>query len=148
MLSKEAPVVGRKYSLEDAATGTLAQGKTFHALAQEYWRSGQHSYQARDFIEFKNIIKRELGAGFEAFVYIDGGKICDAKTLADIPESIRTAPNKRELIRGRLRSWSEYSKKERRETIDRLKSEMLQVGVNSKKFMEILEGMERCDRKD
>jgi hypothetical protein len=41
-----------------------------------------------------------------------------------------------------LKSWADYSKKERQMTIDNLISEMMQVGVSNKHFDEILRGME------
>ena len=47
----------------------------------------------------------------------------------------------KQVIRGKLKSWSDYSKKERMKTMDILIKEMLQVGVSSKKFDEILEGI-------
>lgn len=143
----EYPVVGRSYNLEDAATGTDAQNRAFHALIGEYWRSGQHSYIAKNYDDFRNQIKRKLGAGFEAYVYvvIEAGKpiIRDAKLYADIPAEVRADPEYRSLIRGRLKSWGDYTLKERRETMDKLISEMIQAGVNSAKFAEIMNGMEK-----
>jgi hypothetical protein len=145
--SKDAPIVGRIYALEPADTGSIQQGRAFHALIQEYWRSGLHSYDAKTFLDFRNMIKRDLGAGFESFAYVivDNGRpiIRDAKTMDDVPASIRMAPRRKDLIRGRLKSWGDYTKKERRESIDRVIAEMIQAGVNSKKFDEILEGLRR-----
>jgi DNA-binding transcriptional regulator YhcF (GntR family) len=46
------------------------------------------------------------------------------------------------MVYGILKSWHDYTKKERTETIDRLIAEMLQAGVNSNKFHEILRSME------
>jgi len=150
--SKSTPIVGRSYVLEDAATGTTAQGNAFHALAQEYYKSGCWSYEGSGynrgatFAEFRNIIKKKLGAGFEAFVYVDmvDGEpvIRDAERYEDIPESVRRDPRLRSLARGRLKSWADYTKTERTRTIDNLIAEMHQVGVQSKHFYEILEGME------
>jgi len=131
---------------KDAATGTTAQNKAFHALLQEYWASGCHSYNAKNLDDFKGQIKRDLGAGFEAFVYVDmvDGEpvIRDAERYEDIPESVRHDPRLRNLARGRLKSWADYTKTERTRTIDNLIAEMHQVGVQTKKFYEILEGME------
>jgi len=45
---------------------------------------------------------------------------------------------------GEVKSWADYTKKERTETINALISEMHQAGVQTKKFYEILEGMERA----
>jgi hypothetical protein len=47
----------------------------------------------------------------------------------------------KKMIAGKLKSWADYTKKERRETIDRLVSAMIQSGVNSKRFDEIVAGM-------
>lgn len=140
------PIAGRSYTLEDVARGTGAQGRAFHALVQEYWKSGVHSYQAANFDDFRNQIKRALGAGFEAFVYVEiiDGKpaIFDAPAYQDIPEHVRVDPDLKRLARGRLKSWADYTKAERMATLDRLIAEMHQVGVQTAKFYEILEGME------
>jgi len=149
-VSKTQPVVGRTYTLEDAATGTTAQNKAFHALIGEYWKSGCHSYKADNFDDFRNQIKRALGAGFEAFVYaviLDGKPvILDAPTYQDIPPEVRRDPALKQLVRGRLKSWADYTKLERRETMDKLISEMMQAGVQTPKFYEILEGLEESSR--
>ena len=42
----------------------------------------------------------------------------------------------------RLKSWSDYTKRERQETISRLIAEMIQAGVHAKKFYEILDQLE------
>jgi len=134
------------YELESIESGTNAQNRAFHALITEYWKSGAHSYDAKTFDEFRDMIKRSHGAGFESFVYaeiVDGKpRITGAKTYQDIPESVRRNPDLKQLVRGRLKSWSDYTKKERRLTMDRLISEMHQVGVQTPAFMRILEGME------
>ena len=136
-VSGDVPEIGRKYSLEDVAEGSLAQGKAFHALIQEYWKSGAHSYQCDTFDRFRDLIKRDIGAGFESYVYADETGLHKVKTLAEIPESV---PLTHKM--GKLKSWADYTKKERREAIDRVIAEMIQAGVNSKKFHEILQGME------
>ncbi|OQY09642.1 MAG: hypothetical protein B6I30_09500 [Desulfobacteraceae bacterium 4572_187] len=141
------PLEGREYLLEDTTTGTAAQNKAFHALVQEYWKSGQHSYDVPTFAKFREHIKRDLGTGYDAFVYadIDNGKpkIKHAKDYTDIPEHIRKDFDLKEMIFGRLKSWSQYTNKQRRDTLDRLIAEMMQAGVNSAKFNEIIKGMEK-----
>jgi hypothetical protein len=119
--------VGCYYTVELAAEGTDAQNKTFHALLQCYWTSGCHSYDARSFEHFRALIKLYLGAGMEKFYNLvnSDGTPCP-KGRPDY----------------RLKSWTDYSKKERQTTIDNLISEMMQVGVNDKHFEEILRGME------
>jgi hypothetical protein len=133
----EEPEVGVVYALEVAAEGTERQGRAWHALIQEYWCSGCHSYPAKSFMEFRDYIKRDLGAGFEKYIYADATGIHDAATIADIPPG-----TPRSLTRGRLKSFADYTKKERRESIDRLIAEMHQAGVQTKKFYLILEGLE------
>jgi hypothetical protein len=64
-----------------------------------------------------------------------------ANKKEDIPEYIRNDPRMKEMILGKLKPWSDYSKGQRRKTIDNLISEMLQVEVKSQKFQEILKGI-------
>jgi hypothetical protein len=147
-ISPEEPEVGRVYQLDEADSPTERQNRAFHALVQEYWKSGAHSYKAKSFEEFREQIKRHLGAGFESFDYadvVDGQvRIFRHMKRGDIPEYVWA---KREFtVRGNLKSWSKYTKKERREAIDSLIAEMLQVGVNTKHFHEILDGMEEGNR--
>jgi hypothetical protein len=135
-LSGTPPVVGRKYTLEDAETGTAAQNKAFHALIAEYWRTGMHSYNVKTFDQFRDMIKRDLGAGFESFIYADYTGMHKVQTVEEIPAGID-----RRFILGKLKSWADYTKKERRESLDRLIAEMEQAGVNSRKYQEIIAGM-------
>lgn len=132
----DAPEVGKYYTLELAEEGTERQNKAFHSLIQEYWASGASSRNAASFLDFRGQIKLELGAGFESYIYATMKGMQTAKKREDIPDYVEERH-----IYGVLKSWSKYSKKERRETMDRLISEMIQVGVNSKKFYEILDGL-------
>lgn len=137
-----APIEGRAYILEDAESGTSAQNRAFHALVAEYFASGCHSYNATTLAYFRDLIKRDLGAGFEAVAYSES-KIIVVESLSMVPDDIRRAKDYKERVRGRLKSWSDYTKKERRETMDRLISEMHQAGVQTQKFYQILDGMEK-----
>ena len=149
------PEVGKRYVLEDVTSGTLAQNNLFHALLTEYYKSGLWSYpgsgykQGATLHEFREIIKRKLGAGFEVIYYADyvDGKaiICKCKTIEEIPEHVRRDPDMRKCIQGHLLSWAKYTKTQRRLTVDNLISEMHQVGVNTPHFMEILEGIEKAN---
>lgn len=140
MMGKDLPIVGKYYNLEDASEGSNAQNKTFHALTLEYFKSGQSSYDVSSYAEFKIEIKIQLGEGYEKFFYgaiVDGKpKIIEVKTKEEIPKGIAL-----DLIRAKLKSWSDYTKKQRKETIDNVITEMLAAGVNTTKFEEILEGM-------
>ena len=148
----EEPEVGLVYSLEPAEDGTSRQNRAFHPLLEEYYKTGLWSYQGSGYeagatlAEFKDLIKRKLGAGFESFVYAvtEGGRpvIRKAKRYEDIPEDLCTSPDRRQLILGKLKSWADYTKKERRLTLDNLIAEMHQVGVQTKRFYEILDGMQ------
>jgi hypothetical protein len=144
--SKDVPEIGCTYLLEDSVYGSNAQNSAFHALVMEYWRSGLHpKYGGSPYDEFRDRIKLTLGAGFEAYVYavIENGKprIYQVKKYEDIPEDVRTDPDYRGMIRGKLKSWADYNKKERQRTIDNLLDDMIATGVNSEKFQEIMEGM-------
>jgi len=152
VISKSKPILGGVYNLEDAKQGTAAQNAAFHALLGEYYKTGLWSYEGSGYKkgatldEFKKIIKRKLGAGFERYVYIemvDGWpRIAECENREDIPDYIIRDPDKANYIRGILKSWADYTKEERRITMDNLISEMHQVGVNTQKFMEILDGLE------
>ena len=150
-ISHDAPKVGEVYKLEEATEGSGAQSRAFHALLAEYYKSGLWSYNGSGYKggctleEFKKLVKRKLGKGFEGFVYCDfvDGKLkqCRVDTYSEIPEHVRLDQDYKNYIFGLLKSWSEYTKSERTETIDALISEMHQVGVKTKHFFEILEGM-------
>jgi hypothetical protein len=119
-------VPGEEYEVKPCEDGTNKQNSAFHALVQEYWVSGCHSYNAYSFEHFRELIKLYLGAGAESYYSLvdDTGKKLE-----------------KPIVRHRVKSWARYSKKERKESIDRLIAEMQQTGVNSYKFEEILKGM-------
>ena len=122
--------VGKTYSVELADEGTDRQNKAFHSLLQCYWTSGFHSYNARSYEHFRALIKLYLGAGTEKFYNL-------------VNEDGTPCPKGRPDYR--LKSWTDYTKKERQLTIDNLISEMVQVGINEKnnrRFGEIIKGME------
>ena len=120
-------IVGEEYDCIAAESGTDRQNKAFHALLQEYWSSGCHSYPAKNFLHFREIIKLNLCAGAEKYYSLvdDDGQ-----------------PVKKPIVRWRVKSWARYTKKERNEAIDRLIAEMEQAQVQTKKFYEILSGLE------
>ena len=120
--------VGEHYNVEPSGEdGTNNQNRAWHSLLAEYWRSGCHSYTARNFLHFRELIKLYLGAGAESYYSLvdDNGD-----------------PIEKPVVRYRVKSWARYSKRERRESIDRLIAEMHQAGVSSAKFEEILKGLE------
>jgi hypothetical protein len=122
--------VGKYYNAELADEGTDRQNKTFHALIQCYWTSGCHSYNARSYDHFRALMKLYLGAGTEQFYSL-------------VNEDGTPCPNGR--LTYRLKSWADYTKKERQLTIDNMINEMFLVGVDNNpysRFNEILQGME------
>ena len=135
---------GRYYNIEDASKGTSAQNRLFHAMITEYYKSGLHDCDG-GWKDLRNLVKRDLGARFESYVYatIEDGKprIHQCDTYEEIPESVRKDPDLKKMVRGRLKSWGDYTKKERRNTIDNLKTEMLNRGVATKKFDEIIQSI-------
>ena len=118
---------GCEYDCIPAEDGTDKQNRTFHALLHCYWVSGQHSYDVRNIQHFKELIKLTLGAGVERYY-----SLIDDNGL----------PLKSPVVRWRVKSWSNYTKKERKEAIDRLIADMKMAGVNSIKFEEILRSIE------
>jgi len=145
-------IEGKYYEAVEVDTPTERQNRAFHALIQEFWASGCHSYNAKSFNQFRNYIKRDIGAGFERYKYVEqtsnGLKWGDCKTSDGIPENVARDERGNPLASGILKSWSDYSKKERTETIDRLINIMIQCDVNSKKFYEIIDGMRSDAYKD
>ena len=123
----DALVPGEEYEVKPHNEGTEKQNRAWHALLQEYWASGCHSYNVINAQDFREAIKYYLGAGVEPFyrtVDTNGRRL-------DKP-----------IIDYRVKSWKDYTKKERKESIDRLIAEMHQAGVQTKKFYDILHGLE------
>jgi len=145
VLSGDAPEQGRKYALEDIAAGTTAQNNAFHALVQEFFRSGCHSYTCASWQELKDFIKRDMGVGYDKYFVAtpDGAKKTSTSEEAVALLKSYGITDIKKYCFGNLKSWSEYTKNERKKTMDLLISTMMQAGVNTKKFHEILEGMEK-----
>ena len=120
-------IVPGEYELISFDSPTERQNKCFHALLHEFWRTGQHSYDSKSFLHFRELIKLYLGAGSERYYSL----VDDHGYTLKKPE-----------IKWRVKSWSDYTKKERQLTIDNLISEMMQAEVQTPKFYEILQGME------
>ncbi len=89
----------------------------FHALLTEYYKSGCHSVTTWQGL--KDTLKYRYGAGFLHMLVVDGQHY------------------------GILKSEADYNTAELSSLIDGTKSEMLQVGVQSKKFEEILKEIEK-----
>lgn len=146
---QESPIIGGTYELADWDDPTAKQVRTFEALVTAYWASNAWSYPSSGYRigmtreEFRNQIKLKLGPGFEKIIYIDPetNLLKECAKAADLPDSIKNSPNKSKLAYGRLKSRSDWTKKELRTTIDNIVTEGEQVGVNTRKWKEILAGM-------
>lgn len=111
--------------------GSEEQNRTWHALIREFWRSGCSSYD--NFYDMRDRLKLRI-AGAKEYIWMDKHFVQHtAKQLDDIPPC--------DFVGGVPKSWTDFSKGERRQMIDDTITEMFEAGVNSKKFDEILEGM-------
>jgi hypothetical protein len=109
--------------------GTDQQNRAFHALLGEYWKSGLSSYETYD--DMRDSFKLRV-AGADGYIFIDNGKV-------------RHVPNL-EQVRGRYaevpKSWADFTVEQRRDAIDEVIREATMAGVNSKKWDEIITGMQ------
>lgn len=143
---QEAPLIGCVYELADWDDPSAKQGRTFEALVQEYWRSNAWSYPSSGYrpgmtlTEFRQQVKLKLGPGFEKIIYIDPetNLLKECAKAADLPDAIKNSPNKSKLAYGRLKSRTDWTRKELRTAIDNIVTEGEQVGVNTKKWKEII----------
>lgn len=137
---------GCYYNAEPAAEGTEAQNRLFHKLLQIFMVSNRHSYNAKTFQEFKDMVKKDYGAGFKSYVYIQDTKSGlfkgRVKNIADVPENIAIDKYGNKMLWGELLSWSKYSKKQRMDTINNVISVMHQLDIKTKEFYEILDQLE------
>ena len=109
--------------------GTDQQNRAFHALLGEYWKSGLSSYESYD--DMKDTIKLRI-AGADEYIFIDNGKVRHAKSLEEVKGRYAEVP----------KSWADFTLEQRRDAIDEVIREATVAGINSKKWGEILQGME------
>jgi len=109
--------------------GTDQQNRAFHALLGEYWKSGLSSYESYD--DMKDTIKLRI-AGADGYIFIDNGKVRHVKSLDEVKGRYAEVP----------KSWSDFTLEQRRDAIDEVIREATMAGVNSRKWDEIIAGME------
>lgn len=109
--------------------GTDQQNRAFHALLGEYWKSGLSSYESYD--DMKDTIKLRI-AGADEYIFIDNGKVRHAKSLDDVKGRYAEVP----------KSWADFTLEQRRDAIDEVIREAVMAGVNSRKWDEIITGMQ------
>jgi hypothetical protein len=105
------------------------------------FRSGLWSYDTLDFKQFRDFIKKDYGAGFNRYKWVDDNYcIHTAQSFDDIPYHVveAQANGQHGRINGVLKSFSDYTKKEVKESIDKLINSCLEHGLNSPKFQEIM----------
>ena len=137
---------GSYYFVQKDDSGSLLQNSLFHGLLSVYFTSGMHSYPIDSFEDLKNQIKLKLGAGYKSYVFIEatnkGYRKGRVDNFDDVPDNIALDENGKKMLWGELKSWSLYTKKERTNLIQNLIVEMINVGVSSKKFNDILKTLE------
>lgn len=135
-LQKGEPEIGQAYFLEDASNGTSAQNRILHLLVDEWDSSGVCPWVSLDLKGIKDQIKLHYGEGFEAYLYWDGSKIVKVESRDEVPKEARETPG---LCFGKLKSWADYTLKQRRKCIKKTIDKMIETGVCSKRFNEIIE---------
>jgi hypothetical protein len=110
--------------------GTDAQNRAFHALLGEYWKSGLSSYES--FEDMRDTIKLRI-AGSDGYLFIDEkGRIKEVKSLDEVKGRYAEIP----------KSWSDFTIDQRKDAIDEVIREATMAGINSRKWGEIVSGME------
>ena len=145
ILNKD-PKIGSVYELTEYDEHTDQQRKLFHPLCRLYYNSGAYSYPSDNWLDLREHVKKNLGAGFERYEYADKDyQIVRVKRLEEIPSYVLkdfTGGNKRR-IKGVLKSMADYTRKEMILCVDNLIREMINSEVlhtsQGKKFQEILE---------
>lgn len=157
--SKESPEVGRAYTLEDATSGTAAQNRAFHSLLTAFWiwmlKTDTYQFENDGIVydlrtpsqtDFKDFFKYKYGAGFSWVEYVDDNyRMVRVPSQEDVPEYVIKDFNSgnRRRVKGVLKSWADYTKKERKDALDILIHIIAISGCTDKKVMEIISGMDR-----
>lgn len=158
--SADAPKEGRRYMLEDAATGTAAQNKAFHSLLGAFWNwmAKTDTFQFENggsFIDlstpdaeaFKDFFKYKYGQGFSHIQYVNSAKaMVKVKDMTEVPEYVINDFNNGNVgrVKGVLKSWTQYTKKQRKDCIDMLITIIGIAQCHDKKVQEILDGMQNA----
>ena len=114
------------YNIEPAAEGTDQQRKAFWALIDEFFYSNCHSYNVKNPTELYKKLVKDVFKIEETFMrdWTRSGKPCEP------------------FLDTRFKGLSEWNKKERQLAIDRLIAVMDMAQVQTKRYYEILAGMQ------
>ena len=139
--SPQTPIPGKTYYLEDADAYTPPMRKLWESLVEIAYRSGQFSVDTIDKYRFRNWVKLTYGEGFYRLRYVsDQKEMIEVKSADDIPDNIVLdfeAGNKKRIL-GVLKSTTKYSKKQFRRMIDNTISAMIDRGIDTLEFRDIL----------
>ena len=154
----EAPKVGYLYELEDIQEGTKAQNKAFHALLSAFYRwmvktdifqfedNGRiFDFRTPSEHDFREFFKYRYGAGASHYQYVDSDyNMVKVKSLEEIPTDILAdrRDNHPNRIKAIVKSWADYTKRERTATIQALIDIIHAVSCHDRRVIEIMEGME------
>lgn len=154
----EAPKLGVAYTLEDATHGTAAQNRAFHSLLNAFylWMEKTDGFIFEDGgriydlstpsqEDFREFFKYKYGEGFSHVQYVDNNfAMVKVDSIDDVPGDIIQDFNNgnRGRIKGVLKSWSDYTLKQRKACIDSLFDVVRASGCNDRKVEEIMEGMQ------
>ena len=127
------PKLAAVYELVEYNSQTDQQRKLFNPLVRLYYNSACYSYPANNWLELRDQVKKNLGAGFERYEYVnDKFQIKRVDILKNIPKYVwkdfRSGNDQR--IKGVLKSMADYSRKEMITVCDSLIREMLQQEVH------------------
>lgn len=157
LLNNGSLTVGNDYTLEDATRGTAAQNRAFHALLSAFyeWMSRIDTFQFEDngrifdfrtpsAHDFREYFKYKFGAGAAHYQYVeDDYSMVKVDSYEDIPTHVLSWPHegKNPRIKAVLKSWADYTKKERRYAIDNLFGIIHAVSCHDRRVIEIMTGM-------
>lgn len=110
--------------------GSEEQNRAWHALVQEYWRSGCGSYDS--FEDLRDQLKLRI-CGAKEYIYITDRQRTVTKVEDIPPDTPYIAVPK---------SWRDFDKNDRKDMIDTTILEMMEAGVNTRKFEQILMGLQ------
>lgn len=140
--TNETPIPGHRYYLEDADEYTPPMRRLWESLVDIAFKSGLFSIDTMDIYEFRENIKLRYGEGFARLKYVnDKNQMVEVKHRDDIPDyaALDFANGNRERIQGIIKSSTAYSKKQFTRMIDCTIEAMHDVGVDSKKFADIID---------
>jgi len=110
--------------------GSEEQNRAWHSLIQEYWKSGCGSYDS--FEDLRDQLKLRI-CGAKEYIYLTDRQHTVTR-IDDIPPSVPyiAVP----------KSWRDFDKSDRKDMIDTTIQEMMEAGVNTRKFEQILMGLQ------